>query len=283
MNPIGANTWIWVSPLTDERLAALAPRFAEWGFDVAELPIEDLGDWDPQRAAELLAEHGLDATVCAVMGEGRDLTSDDDDVISSTQDYLRGCVDVAVTVGSNVVGGPIYAPVGYTPRLDPDERERTMAGLATALRPVADYAGERGVRLGVEPLNRFETSIINTVDQALDLCDRVDSEAFGVMLDTFHMNIEERDLGQAIRAVGDRLVHQQVCANDRGAPGADHLDWPGIVAALRDVGYDGPLCVESFTGENLTIATAASIWRPLAPTQDQLATDGLAHLRRVLA
>jgi D-psicose/D-tagatose/L-ribulose 3-epimerase len=96
------------------------------------------------------------------------------------------------------------------------------------------------------------------------------------------MNIEETDLAAAVRRVGDRLAHVQVCANDRGAPGADHLDWHGFVRALDDVGYPGPLVIESFTAENATIATAASVWRPLAATQDAIATDGLDFLRKVM-
>ena len=103
------------------------------------------------------------------------------------------------------------------------------------------------------------------------------------MLDTYHMNIEETDPAAAFTLAGPRLAHVQVSANDRGAPGADHLDWPRCRDALRATGYGGPLCIESFTAENEAIATAASIWRPLAPSQDALATDGLAFLRGLLA
>ena len=282
MNPIGANTWIWVSPPTDDRLADLVPKIAGWGFDVVEIPVEHPGQWDPERTAALLAEHGLGASVCAVMPDGRDLTVDDAEVVASTQDYLRTCVDVAVTVGSGVVGGPMYAPVGRTWRMSPDERHRVLASLSAALGPVAEYAADASVTLGVEPLNRFETSLINTTAQGLELIERVGSPACGLLLDTFHLNIEERDVAAAIRAAGPHLAHLQVCANDRGAPGADHLDWTGIADAIADVAYDGPVCIESFTAENETIATAAAIWRPLADSQDALATDGLAFLRRTL-
>ncbi|RKN48648.1 sugar phosphate isomerase/epimerase family protein [Micromonospora endolithica] len=281
MHPIGANTWIWVSPLTDARLAALAPRIHAWGFDVIELPVESPGDWDPDRAADLLAGLGLGATVCAVMSADRDLVTDDAEVVRRTGDYLRYCVRVAARVGAGVVAGPMYAPVGRTWLLDADARAATVRTLRDRLRPLAEEAAGAGVTLAVEPLNRFETSLLNTTEQALEVVDGI--PGLGLALDTFHMNIEERDIPTAIRTAGDRLAHVQVCANDRGAPGNDHLDWTGIVAALRDVGYDGPLCIESFTAENRTIATAAAIWRPLAPTQDKLATGGLAFLRALLA
>lgn len=281
MNPIGANTWIWISPPTDVRLAELAPRIRAWGFDVIEIPIETPGDWDPGRTADLLASLGLGATTCAVMPDTRSLVSDDGSVVEETQAYLRTCVDHAARIGASVVGGPIYAPVGWTPLLDADERRRMFNRLTEALRGPAEHAAAHGVTLAIEPLNRYETSLVNTVEQAREIVDAVDSPGCGILVDTFHMNIEERDPAAAIRLAGDRLAHVQVCANDRGAPGSDHLDWGAHLAALRDVGYGGPLCIESFTAENKTIARAAAIWRRLAPTQDAIATEGLAFLRGI--
>ena len=148
--------------------------------------------------------------------------------------------------------------------------------------PVVGHAMDAGVTVAVEPLNRYETSLINTVDQALEALAGLPPAGCGVALDVYHMNIEERSITEAIRRAAGRIAHVQVCANDRGAPGADHLDWPGILAALDAAGYGGPLVIESFTGDNETIATAASIWRPLAKTQDAIAVDGLAFLTGVM-
>ncbi|MBW3634582.1 MAG: sugar phosphate isomerase/epimerase, partial [Chloroflexi bacterium] len=139
------------------------------------------------------------------------------------------------------------------------------------------------IRLAVEPLNRFETSFLTTAAQTMEVVARVDSPALGVLLDTFHMNIEEKDQAAAIHQVGDKLAHFHACGNDRGAPGADHIAWEAITAALSETGYDGAVVIESFTPDNQTIARAAAIWRPLAETQDTLARDGLAFLRGVLA
>jgi len=283
MNPIGANTWIWVSPLTDERLATLAPRVRDFGFDVIELPIENAGDWDPGRARELLDEVGLKATTAAVMTPERDLVSEDGEVIESTQQYVRAAVDMAARAGARTLAGPIYSPVGKTWPMDASERATTVRRLVENLRPVADYAAERGVTLAIEPLNRFETSFMNTAEQVMEVVDRVDSSALGVLLDTFHMNIEEHDPAAAIRLCSGHLAHFHACGCDRGAPGSDQIPWPKIVAALRDTGYEGPLVIESFTIENQAIARAAAIWRPLAPTQDAIATDGLRFLKGVLA
>jgi D-psicose/D-tagatose/L-ribulose 3-epimerase len=277
-NPVGVNAWVWVSPPTDARLAALAPRVRGWGFDLLELPIETPGDWDPARTAELLDGLGLGASICVAMGPGRDLTADAA-TVAATQAYLRACVAAAATVGARAVAGPLYTPVGKTRRMEPAERAATLDRLVAGLRPLADYAGEHGVTLALEPLNRFETSLVNTAEQAVEIVDRVDSPALGLLLDTFHMNVEEKDQPAAIRLVGDRLAHFHACGSDRGAPGADHIAWPAIATALAEIGYEGPIVVESFTPENQSIARAAAIWRPLAPTQDALAVDGLAFLR----
>jgi D-psicose/D-tagatose/L-ribulose 3-epimerase len=277
-NPIGVSTWLWTSPLSDADLDRLVPLVRGWGFDVIELPIEQPGDWDPSRAAEVVAAAGLGAT-CAVMTPERDLTTTDRALTESTQAYLRHCVDVAAAVGAAVVAGPMYAPVGRLWQLDAHERRETVSRLVEGLRPVAEHAGSRGVRLALEPLNRFETSLINTIDQAMEVVAGVGSTALGVCLDTFHQNIEEKDPATAVRQASGAVAHVQACGTDRGTPGEDQFGWDRFVDALNDVGYDGPVCIESFTAHNASIARAASIWRPLAVTQDALAVDGLAFLR----
>ncbi len=281
MNPIGVNTFVWYSPVTDADVAVVAPKAKAMGFDWLELPVESPGDWDPARTAEVLAANGLRASICAAMGPGRDLT--DPATIESTQDYVRYCIDALATLGGGPVAGPLYTPVGKTWQMDAAERAATIDRLVEGIKPLADYAGERGVALAVEPLNRFETSFFNTAAQTMEVVSRLDSPAVGVLLDTFHMNIEEKDQAAAIRLVGNKLAHFHACGSDRGAPGFDHIAWEPIVAALREVDYDGAVVIESFTPDNQTIARAAAIWRPLAATQDDLATDGLAFLRGAFA
>ncbi|MEH1097793.1 sugar phosphate isomerase/epimerase family protein [Micromonospora sp. CPCC 205561] len=272
---IGINTWAWVAPLTDDDLARLAPRIRAWGFDAVELPVQAPGDWDPVRAGELLAGLGLAPAICAGLLPEHDLLADDDEVVRRTTDFVRYCLRAATQVGAAVVAGPLYAPAGRRWPLDPDARRAATARLVERLRPLADEAAGRGVTIALEPLNRYETSLINTVDQALEVVDGV--AGLGIALDTFHLNIEERDLPAAIRAAGDRLVHVQVCGNDRGVPGGDHLDWSAMLAALADLGYSGQLSIESFTAPAL--AVPMSVWRPLAADPDTLAVEGLAFLR----
>ncbi|QKW13914.1 sugar phosphate isomerase/epimerase [Verrucosispora sp. NA02020] len=282
MYEIGVNPWVWTSPVDDAALAELVPRIAGFGFDAVELPIEQPGDWDPVRTRDLLAAHGLSAAgVCAVTPPGRDLVDAAPAVVAATVAYLKGCVDSAAAVGAPSVGGPVYASVGRTWRMTAAERVACYADFRRALAPVAEYAGTRGVSIGVEALNRYETSVVNTIDQAVDLIDGLPSNV-GLMIDTYHMNIEEADPYAALAVAGQYIKHVQVSGTNRGAPGSDHLDWPRLFAVLAGTGYRGAVCIESFTAENETIATAASIWRPLAPSPDRLALDGLAYLRGLL-
>ena len=282
MNAIGASTWIWSSPLDDDALTRHARRLADWGFDAIELPLETLEDWSVGAARSALSETGLDAIVCIVMSPDRDLLHDDETVVADTQDYLLKAVEVAAALGGSVVCGPMYSSVGRTWRIDPGDRPEMLARLAQALGPVVARAESAGVRLAIEPLNRFETSVFNTAEQMLELVESVDSPSCGLLLDTFHMNIEERDPAAAVVTAGERLIHFHACANDRGAPGDDHIDWTGVAASLRGIDYTGAVCIESFTSANAAIATAASVWRPLAATQDDIATRGLAFLRSLI-
>ncbi|WP_431790863.1 sugar phosphate isomerase/epimerase family protein [Microbacterium paraoxydans] len=275
---IAVNTWVWTSPLTDDTLEPLARTAARMGYDALELPVESVGDWDPLRARTVLDGLGMGAVVVGAMGPGRSLLARAGDV-AATQDYLRACLDAAAVLGASVVAGPFYAPTGVTWRMDEAERAEVVGELRENLAPLAREAAAIGVTLAVEPLNRYETSVLNTVAQSLDALAPLLGAGVGLALDTYHLNIEEKRPADAVRAAGAAIAHVQVCGSDRGAVGDDHTDWPEMLRALDDAGYRGALGLESFTGENATIAVAASVWRPLAASQDDLAARSIAHLR----
>jgi D-psicose/D-tagatose/L-ribulose 3-epimerase len=278
----GVNTWVWTAPLTTSEMEQLVPHVANAGFDWIEFPLEEIGGFDYEKAGSLVAEYGLGVSTCVAMGPDRDLIHEDPSIRESGMQYIRDSIEAAETIGARNLVGPIYAAVGRTWQQTADERARDLDLLVSNLSELSAYADDRGVILGIEPLNRFETSFINLAEQAIEVVDRVDHPACQIMLDSFHMNIEEKSLGEAIRSVGSRLIHFHACENDRGAPGSGNVTWEEVAQALADVDYDGPVVIESFTAKVKSIAKAAAIWRPLADSQDELAGDGLAFLQQLL-
>ncbi len=276
----GASTFIWVSPFGIDTLELIG-RVKDFGFDLIEICIEDPATIDTSRIREALDRAGLGVTVCGAFGPNRDMSAEDPAIRAAAAHYTHQCIDIAAALGSASVVGPMYAGVGNTRMLDRDARCRQRERAVDSLKPVADYAAGQGIRLGLEPLNRFETDLVNTVDQGLELVAEIGRDNVGLLVDTFHMNIEEKDIPAAIRRAGPHIVEFHACSSDRGTPGEDHLPWPEIVAALDDVGYAGPVVIEAFTPKIREIARAVSLWRPLAASEDALARDGLAHLRRV--
>jgi D-psicose/D-tagatose/L-ribulose 3-epimerase len=278
----GASTFIWASPFGTDRLD-LFEHVAGLGFDVLEICIEDPALIDTDQVAAAAREAGAGVNVCGAFGPNRDVSSDDPDVRRQGAEYLNTCIDIAAAVGSELVSGPMYSATGKTRLLPDDARAQQRELAADGLRAAADYAAERDVRLAIEPLNRFETDLVNTVRQGLDLCEAIGRDNAGLLLDTFHMNIEEKRIGDALRLAGDRLFELHACENDRGTPGDGHVAWSEVCDAVVDLGFDGLIAIESFTPEIEEIARAVSMWRPVADGGDALARDGLRFLRRELS
>jgi len=278
----GINTFLWASPFRTKDLHWLDHAKA-LGFDLVEIPIESEGDIDYGAAAEAYQRTGLACSTCAVMGAGRDPSHPDEKIQQAGIAYLKHCIDATAQMGGKVVAGPIYAAVGRQWQQTPAQRQADLALCARNLRVAADYAEKKGIVLAVEPLNRFETSFINLAEQAVELVELIGSPAVRLMIDTFHANIEEKQLGRAIEIAGPYLVHVHANENDRGIPGSGHVAWAEVAAALKKVGFSGALVIESFSTEVKEIARAAAIWRPPAPSPEILATEGLAFLKKLMA
>jgi D-psicose/D-tagatose/L-ribulose 3-epimerase len=278
----GASTFIWTSPFSNETLS-LIDHAKRLGFDILEICIEDPDTIDPLSILSRLQRAGLKATVCGAFGSSRDLSSDEAEIRENGMAYLRRCVEIAKALGARTVVGPMYSAVGKTRMLEPPERAKQWGLAVESLRRAADFAADRGVTLGLEPLNRFETDLVNTVEQGLRMIGDIDRPNVGLLLDTFHMNIEEKDIPAAVCSAAGHIVEFHACSSDRGTPGEDHLPWPEIVGALRDVDYRGPVVIEAFTPKIKEIARAVALWRPLAESEDALASNGLRHLKAAFA
>ena len=279
---IGVNTWVWTSPFSTREFH-LIPKVKQMGFDILEVALDDVSIIDAPLLRKMTEDNGLAVTVCGAFGPTRDISSEDPAIRKNGADYIRESIRFAETVGSNLFSGPVYSAVGKT-RLAPDEQKKQeWAWCVENLRALGKVAADAGVTVGVEPLNRFETDMINLAEQAITLVRDVDHPAYKIHIDMFHANIEEKSIPDAIRLVGKGMLgHLHACENDRGTPGTGHQDWNGIRDALREVEYDGAAVIESFTPGAVEIAKAASIWRPLAPSQDELASGGARFLRALL-
>jgi D-psicose/D-tagatose/L-ribulose 3-epimerase len=215
------------------------------------------------------------------MGPGRDLRGSEEEQAAG-MDYLKDLVDQAVIIGNPArIIGPLYSVVGKADAVEPERQKIEFALVVKNLKELAAYAAAKGVELCIEPLNRFETDFLNTCDQGLKLVKAVKAPNVKLHLDTFHMNIEEKNQAEAILKAGDLLGHFHACGSDRGTPGNDHIDWKPIVAALKKIGYAGDVVIESFTTDVKVIARAAAIWRKIEPKRDDIATVGLANLKRL--
>lgn len=276
----GANMLIWTANFSRENLPLL-PEIKKHGFDGIEVPMFNPADFALQDLRRGLEQNGLECTVCSVIPGGLSAGADDPSVKRRTRTHVEDCIKRTAEVGAKILAGPFYSPVGYLPgrRRTADEWSRAVEFLQY-LGPVL---ARHDVMLAIEPLNRFETYFLNTAADAVALCDQVNHPNVGILFDTFHANIEEKNIGQAYRTVGRHLKHVHTCENDRGIPGSGHVEWNEVFAALHDVGYDGWLTIESFGFSIVGLSAAAAIWRDIAPTPEAIAFEGVQFLKRNIA
>lgn len=278
---IGINTFLFTSPFTNES-TSLFPRFKKWGFDTVEIPVEDPSHIDPAHVKAELDKNGLVCgSVCACMGPDRDLRGTPEQQQTGLE-YMIKLIDQMVVLDCPNLIGPVYSAVGRADAVPEKEYKQQWKTVVKHLKTLCKHAHKNGRQVCLEPLNRFETDFINTCDQGLQMIEDVGSPALKLHLDTFHMNIEEKDQAKAIRKAGKLLGHFHACGSDRGTPGNDHIDWVPINTALKAIKYKGDVVIESFTTDVKVIARAAAIWRRIEPTTDEIAVKGIKFLKKTM-
>lgn len=275
----GVSTWLWTSPFTTESIEALFPKIAEMGFDAVEIAVEDPALIDIKAVKSGLKKYNLEAIVCGAFGPSRDLTSDDTALHRNCFSYIESCLEFCVELNTTFLGGPMYSAVGKARMLTPDKRQAEWELAVKNLRVVCDMASSRGLQIALEPLNRFESDLVNTVQDVSRLIKDINHPAAKIMLDGFHMNIEEKNVEQAIVAAAENLIHVQVSENYRGTPGTGQTRWDDYRRGLESIKYRGTVTIESFTPENKELAGAVCFWHPMADSQDDFARDGLRFLK----
>jgi D-psicose/D-tagatose/L-ribulose 3-epimerase len=276
----GVNTLLWTASFGPDDLPLL-DKIRHWGFDGVEIARFSFEGFPARLLRESVRNAGLEPVFCSALTGNLSLVSGDPAVRRAASEFIRRAVATAAELGSPLLVGPYLAPVGGLSgkRVTEDEWKRGVEGIAA----LAGWLREHDVTLALEPLNRFETYVMTTAADARRFCDAVHDPYVGVLFDTFHANIEEKRLGDAIRTIGPRLAHVHVCENDRGVPGSGHVAWDEVFGALRETGYDGWCVIESFGSRIPEIAAAACIWRDLAPDAETLAREGLVFLKDAAA
>lgn len=286
-NPIGVISMFYARPFTREHFSTFS-QIKKAGADVVELLVPEPGELDLAETRAAIADAGLACVLAARVNLSRDLASSDAAAHRAGVAYLEETIGVASALGAGIVGGPLYgAPLVFAGRapapVTPDERRRRIDAVVAGLVAAGRRAADAGVLLGVEPLNRFETDVCNTARHALEIVERVGDPAVGVMLDTFHMNMEEFDIADAIRRTGSRLVHFQANENNRGFVGAGHIDWANVARALRDVDYRGPIVLEPFRRSDEAAGVTLAQWRAPSVDESEPLAASIAYLKAALA
>lgn len=274
---LGVHAYAWCSQWSNRTLD-LIDRVKGLGLDFIEIPLMALEAFDAGAVRRRLESVGLGACTSTVLLGETDVTSSDPAVRRKGIDYLKRCVEATHAIGATNFSGVIYSQHVKPATRPPTEDEWRWA--ADALREVARFARQCGVQIGLEPVNRYETYLINTCAQAMRLREMIGEPNVKIHLDTYHMNIEEKDFYEATRLAGEHLIHIHLCENDRGIPGTGLVRWDDLFRALQAIRYRGYAALESFV--DLTGNMNTWVWRRLAPDGDTLVREGVAFIRGMM-
>ena len=272
----GMNLLLWATAV-DESHDGILEQIKEIGYDGVEVPIFEHDAAAFQRLGGKLDELGLERTAVTVSTGDANPISPDSTVRAEAVTRLKGAVDMCELVGAPMLCGPYHSALGEFSGAMPSEEE--WANGKATLREVADYAGEKGVTLVLEYLNRFELYFLNSAADCARFVREVDHPNLRMMYDTFHANIEEKDITEAVKSCIDVCAHVHISENDRSTPGSGGVDWDTSFAALKEVGYEGWMVVEAFGLALPDLAAATKIWRRMYESEQQLATDALAFMK----
>lgn len=266
---------LWMARWTDE-LAPIVKTVADLGFDGVEVSLLGMSDEKAEALGQLIKDHSIGVTCSDGLSKEADITSQDAAVRAAGIDYLRWAVRTTAKIGSSGLAGVVYAPWGvYDPANIPIRSARSAEAFAALDGDLADH----GVTLGIEAINRFETDLVNTAADAVAMAEACGSARVGALLDTFHLNIEEKDIKSAIVSAGDRLVHFHVSDNDRGVPGSGHVPWNEVKAGLDAIGYDGWIVAEMFVIAGNPASADLNIWRNIEPEATDAARRSLEFMQ----
>ena len=273
---LGIHAYAWCSQWSNETLD-LIDRVKNFGMDFIEIPLMCLETFEAVAVKQRLLSVGLEAVTSTVLLGDTDITSDNAEIRAKGVEYLKACVRATSDIGGKNFSGVIYSQ--HVKPAVKRQSEQTWQYSAECLRQVAQLAGDLGLVIALEPVNRYETCLVNTCEQALKLKEMIGRDNVKVHLDTYHMNIEEKSFYEATKLAGEDLIHYHLCENDRGIPGTGMVNWDEIFKAFAEINYQGYAALESFV--DCTDNMNTWVWRQLAPNGDTLLRQGTAFIRRM--
>jgi D-psicose/D-tagatose/L-ribulose 3-epimerase len=274
----GLNLLLWTGAFSNETLD-LIDKVADVGFDGAEITFIDLDPIDVKKTAQALKARKLECIACAVMTPDANPIGPNAKVRKAAVKRLERCLEMSDALGSRLLTGPLYAPVGYL--VGRRRTEDEWGWCRDVFKAAAKKARQYGITMAMEFLNRFETFFINTSADAVQMCKDIGERCMGVHFDTFHANIEEKDVPEAVRKTGKFLKHFHASENDRGMIGSGHIPYRKIFKVLKEIGYDNWVVMESFGSSFKELAAACCIWRDLVPNPEAFAKEGLKYLKKI--
>ncbi len=273
----GIHAGLWMKTWADDP-TPIFKTAADIGFDGVELSLLGIGTDRAEIIGKQAADCGLELTCSTGLGPEADPTSPDANVRANAVAVLTEAIKITEMLGAHGLAGVVAAPWGV---FDPANKAARAKRAAQTLGGLDGVLRDTGVTLGIEALNRFESDLTSTAAETCAIAQATGSEHIGVLLDSFHMNIEEKEPAAALRAAGDTLVHYHVSDNDRGVPGSGHYDFAADAAALRDIGYDGWVVAEMFVMAGNPASTDLNIWRNIEPDPTQAAVQTLKYMTEV--
>ena len=267
----------------DNAALDILPKLKGMGYDGCEIPLvaQHLDLLDPVNVRRKLNELNMDCITGTGLTSDMSTISEDPDVRAHGIHHLKRCIDMTAEMGGTLMAGALYGPFGLRPTTGRSQAQWEHS--VRSLRETARYAASQGVTLGLEPLNRYEHFFINTTADAALLIKDIGEPNVKIHLDTYHMNIEEKDFYRAVVEAGNLICHVHCSENDRGIPGTGHIDWDGLFRGLLEIDYNGWFVIESFFEPIPEIADFTTIWRQLAPSADVLAQQGLGFIKDKLS
>ena len=273
MRGFGVHTSMWTMSWDRQGCERAVAKAASYGMDFLEIALLDPGAVDTAHSRQTLERHAMPA-VCS-LGLPKSCWASHNP--EAAIDFLKLAIDTSAAIGAQALSGVIYGGIGERSGKPPTQSE--LDNVARTLEAAARHAATHGILLGIEPVNRYENHLLNTGWQAVAMIERVGAANMFVHLDTYHMNIEEKGVGQAIIDAAPHLRYIHLSESDRGTPGAGTVGWDEVFLALRAVGFDGGLAMESFINMPPDIAHGLSVWRPVASGEEEVMGNGLPFLR----